>query len=189
MDSYIDNRSMDELVSSTEPNEKYDFIVEDIFRDKDYGWQLNYYNDFNTSYDSQIARLNAETKECKADIESNTKLLEKIDADVKNARANPSTKHLQNQAKISLSLYAGAVDAIAEDNRTLEKNAFTLENLTWLQYVESSQTKSLRYFRNKFKKDDDLDYMKRGVTWACSYASVLRQNQEQETISQERTVS
>lgn len=175
MDSYIDNRSLDEIVATTEPNEKYDFIVDDICRDKEHDWQLNYYDDFNTSVDAQISRLNVEISECRTDIESNTKLLEKIDTDVKTARANPLTKHLQKQAKISLSLYAGATDAIAEDRRTLEKNAIALVHLTWLQFVESSQIKSLRFFRNKYKKDSDLDYMKRGVSWACSYAALLRQ--------------
>jgi hypothetical protein len=60
----IDKRSVDEVINSTIPLKKYEYIVQDFLRDKKYDWKLNYYDNNNnhTTYDVIIARTNVENE-------------------------------------------------------------------------------------------------------------------------------
>jgi hypothetical protein len=86
MDTYVDNRSFEELVTDTTPDDSYDFVIDNILRDRDNGWTLNYYKPSrNSSCDAEIARINQEIIECTTAIAVNQKLVTKIEENIKNA--------------------------------------------------------------------------------------------------------
>ena len=64
IDSYCDNRSFKELVNDTVADSKYNSVVENILRDKESGWKLNYYKpDGKSSCDPELAKMYSELKE------------------------------------------------------------------------------------------------------------------------------
>ena len=84
MDSYTDNRTFDELVNDSKPDSSYDFVVDNILRDRDSGWTLNYYKPTkNSTCDAEIARMNLEINDRNTNIATNEKLIQKIDDNIK----------------------------------------------------------------------------------------------------------
>ena len=67
-----------------------------------------------------------------------------------------------------------AIDNINEYNIIIKKNESLLEEYKWLQFVELHKERHLRMIRNKFKMNRNLEYLRKGVSWICSYTDKLR---------------
>jgi hypothetical protein len=86
MDSYCDNRSFEDLVNASHVDDAYDSVVDNILRDRDNGWALNYYKPTkNSSYDAEIARMNLELNDLNANVAINEKTIQKIVDNIKYA--------------------------------------------------------------------------------------------------------
>lgn len=86
MDSYTDNRTFEELVNDSTPDIAYDFVVDNILRDRDNGWTQNYYKPSrNSTCDAEIARMNLEINERNKNVAVNEKLIQRIDDNIRNA--------------------------------------------------------------------------------------------------------
>jgi len=71
----------------------------------------------------------------------------------------------------------------------IKKNNKLLEEYKWFQFIEKNQTRNLRIIRNKFIIDNDLDYLKKGVSWICSYSERLRGNKVDESYVPKEDIS
>ena len=165
---YNDNRSFDEVVKSTQPDKRFESVVQDIIRDRDYNWSLNYYSDNTTSWDVDLAK----TVESINDIENAIKINKAILANSKEKlvrnRLEPDDKmYLKLSAKAKEDInqsYAQAIDDLNLSTKQLEELKPLKNEQTWKQYVDKMGTCNLRTLRTKFRKDDDIEYLQRGVT-------------------------
>ena len=80
-DRILDKESFEKPIWATEPEEGHEWNVEDILRDRDYGWKLDYYHEKDTSWDVSVSRMQMKIRKCQDDIESNKKILAKLDSD------------------------------------------------------------------------------------------------------------
>jgi hypothetical protein len=181
-DLYIDKRSLDEIIKSTKPLIQYEFIVTDILRDRDYRWELDYYKDDNqTTYDIIIARTNKENNDYMKFIEENKLLIDKTrDIIEKNNKNDKKIDKKINLKELNTKI-EDAIDMISNLNILIKKNNKLLEEYKWLQFIEFNETKNLRVLRNKFQIYNDLDYLRKGVSWICSYSEKLRGNKVDES--------
>ena len=167
------------VVSTTEADERDEYIVKDILRDKDYGWKLNYYspND-KPSWTISVIRSRKKIEHLKANIIKHQTILAKIDEDTDCSRLDPTDdkyKKLTRKEKEEMNrLYAIAIDSINEDNNNLEEliNIHRINEIN--ECVEITRTQFLRKIRNEFRTNRELDYLKRAVTWAINYTEKLR---------------
>jgi hypothetical protein len=188
MTDYINQRPKSELIAETEPLAGYDFIVRDIQRDRDYGWTLNYYNDWaKTSYDVVICRSEMAIREATKSIAQNNGLMDTLSTEIAQAKLDPkNAKYKKMTVKVMEAkqlAVASALDDIAEAERTITSETAALEKHKWGQYVEKWLYSHLREIRNTYRIKADEDYLRRGVTWACSYADKLAGREYKEPVS------
>jgi hypothetical protein len=178
MTDYINTRPLNELIAETTPLPLYEYIAQDIQRDKDYGWSLQYYKDWeSTSYDMAICRSEMAIREATKTIAQSNTLMDTLSAEIARAKLDPKHAHYK---KMTLKVMeakqlgvASALDDIAEAERTITNENVALEKFKWGQYVEKWRYRNLRYIRNTYQLNGDFEYVRRGVTWACSYADKL----------------
>lgn len=167
------------VVSATEPDERDEYIVQDILRDRDYGWKLNYYSPTEKpSWTIPVIRGRLKIDQVKANIVKHQTILAKIDEDTDCSRLEPTNekyKKLTHKEKDEMNrLYALAVDTINEDNNNLEELINELRKNEINECVEITRTQFLRRIRNDFRSNRDIDYLKRAVTWVVEYTEKLR---------------
>jgi len=167
-----ETRSFEEQVASTIPNSKYDYVIENILRDKEYGWSLNYYKpDGKSSYDVGIARMTNEIKELTANIVTNEKLMKTLDQNI----SNSSHKKIQkSQLETWDKQFVLAEEEIRNDTHRIQEIQNLLPKWEWNRYLELGRESSLQHVRNSFMIDNNMEQLAKGVTWACSYDSKHR---------------
>lgn len=179
--------TFDMLVNSTEPDNIYSHIITDILRDKQSGWSLKYYEDNRTSWDPVVGLTRDTIARCNSSIISNQCLLDKQAKDLELSRLakdHKDYKLLTKQEKKHMdSAYVIAIDEINSDKQTLRVMEPYLEDALWSQFVESRTTQFMRYIRNKFMHDGDLNFLKRGVTWVNNYAKNQRDPNSSATVA------
>ena len=180
-DLYVDTRPVDEIINSTKIIPQYEFIVNDIIRDRDYGWSLDYFKgDGTTTYDVIIARTKMETNDYMKLIVDNKLIIDKTRDLIDNY--NKETGKVKGKEKNKIDInelnkkIEEAIDNISEFNNLIKKNEVLLKEYKWLQFVELNQEGHLRRIRNRFQIYGDLEYVRRGVSWICSYSEKLRGN-------------
>ena len=184
---YIDKRSLEEIIKSTKPLIQYEFIVKDIIRDRDYRGELDYYKDENnTTYDIIIARTSMENNDYIKFIEENKLLIDKTREVIEKYNNNNNKKINLKELNTKLE---DAIDMINNLDILIKKNNKLLEEYKWFQFIEKNQTRNLRIIRNKFIIDNDLDYLKKGVSWICSYSERLRGNKVDESYVPKEDIS
>jgi hypothetical protein len=194
IEPYLDNRTFEELVNSSIPDDSYNFVVDNILHDRDNGWTLNYYkSEGKSSYDAEISRMNLEIIDRTTSIVTNEKLLQKINDNIKNAseknrqiaveRAHTATKE-EKAVKPVISHLEFKNDLVetwknqrelAEDEMMIDRRRITeikslLPKWEWNRYLELSLESNLQRIRNQFVIDHDEEFLRKGVTWACNYA-------------------
>jgi hypothetical protein len=178
MSDYIEKRSFEELVLGTESDKRYEHVVDDILRDKAYGWSLNYYSDSaKTSWDVAVGRTALRIVKLEEGVAYNKTLLAASEDKIKRSRLEPNDANYLKISKVALQAvdqaYATATDEIGEMTKELEELRPLQEEQIWKQYVEKRTGATLRQLRNKFQIDGDVDFMRRGVTWAWAYCYKL----------------
>ena len=186
-DTYTDNRDIDTIVNSTTADPKYEHIVTDILRDKRHDWSLNYYNDKKTSWDIEIVKAKNILKDCQDLISLNNAILDKQTKDLAKYRlgkTHPDYLHLTTQnLKTMDSAYAVATDTITESRDRINTTTAFLNEALWNQYIESRTTRIMRHLRTKFKADDNIEFLRRGVTWIHNYAVKLHKYNTLNTVT------
>jgi len=170
LDMYIDKRPIDEIINASKIYPQYEFIVNDILRDRDYGWTLDYYKgDNTTSYDVIIGRTKMEINDYNKYIVEN-----KLSIDKARDLIDKNKKLKKNEIDDLNKKIENAIDSINDFNNLIKKNESLLEEYKWLQFVELHKERHLRMIRNKFKMNRNLEYLRKGVSWICSYTDKLR---------------
>jgi len=171
--AYIDNRTLEEIVQSQVPDAAYDFTVRDIIRDKLQEGKLNYYDDNRTTWDVIVAKTQLKLRQYRNDIDTNTKMLQQIATDTANSRLPTTDKNYKKIVKAQQQImdqnYATAIDSINDDTSTIKREQLLLQDYLWNQHLEASINRMMRYLRNKFIKDGDIDFLRRGVTWTRNH--------------------
>jgi len=171
--AYIDNRTLEEIVQSQVTDAAYDFTVRDIIRDKLQEGKLNYYDDNRTTWDVIVAKTQLKLRQYRNDIDTNTKMLQQIATDTANSRLPTTDKNYKKIVKAQQQImdqnYATAIDSINDDTSTIKREQLLLQDYLWNQHLEASINRMMRYLRNKFIKDGDIDFLRRGVTWTRNH--------------------
>ena len=174
MDKWIDKRPFEEIVMSTTALPAHANIVADILRDKKNDWNYNYFKpDGQSSHDAELYRMIAEKQERDANIKTNVSLVETLDKHIKCARLLPTDKDYKKAKPAEITNWDRQYVQAEEDVLTDTKRSAELEGLiqkwSWNRYLELGRERTLWRLRTKFKYDNDLDFLERGVTWASEY--------------------
>lgn len=169
--------TFEEQVNATDAEPRYEYIVDDIMRDKARDWSLKYFDDKANSWDPAVARTKAAIWHCENNISTNQAVLENQALVLKNSRLpqdhkdyKPINKHA---VKAMDQAYVVATDEINYHINALKSLRPYLEDALWSHYIESKTTRTMRYLRNKFMNDSDINFLRRGTTWAMTYAKKL----------------
>jgi hypothetical protein len=66
------------------------------------------------------------------------------------------------------------MDQICELENCIKKTKQELKDYELFQYIELNEEAHLRNIRNKFMIDNNLEYLKKAVTWICSFSDRMR---------------
>lgn len=174
MDKWIDNRPFETIVMSTTALPAHENIVADILRDKAHDWRYNYFKpDGHSTHDAQLYRMTAEKAECEANIKTNKGLVDTLDKNIRCSRLPPNDKDYKKVKPDIIANWDRQYVQAEEDIMTDSKRSTELEGLiqkwSWNRYLELGRERSLYRLRNKFMRDNDIDFLRRGVTWASEY--------------------
>jgi hypothetical protein len=159
------------------PDESHRPVVENILRDKQSGWIHNYYMYAGTSVDIPLARAHAalELKNIHTatlPFENELAALKKrVPLDAKEMTRVKGIIYKNNCEAKRLSAIVGAGEFLKNYTSI---NA-TVEELEKKKFTEEYRRSHLQRLRDKFKKDGDIEYLTRAVTWVeCSAASMAK---------------
>ena len=174
MDQWIDKRPFEEIVLSTTALPAHENIVADILRDKAHDWRYNYFKpDGHSMHDAEIWRMNHEKAACDANIKTNTTLVETLDKHIKCARLPPNDKDYKKAKPAEVANWDRQYVQAEEDILIDTKRSAELDSLipkwSWNRDLELGRERTLYRLRNKFMRDNDLEFLRKGVTWANEY--------------------
>jgi hypothetical protein len=174
LDSYTQKRSFEEIVQNVVPDEAYNYVVDTILHDKKQNWSLDCFKpDGKSIQDVKIARMSAEKAKCDSAVKANGLLLEVLAENIRCARLHPTDKNYKKAKPIEISNWDKAYVQAEEDIMLDSKESCLLTDLIadreWNRYLELFSGGYLWLARNKFRYDNDMDFLKRAVTWACNY--------------------
>jgi len=170
--------------ADTEPNPKYEHVVENILRDRAAGWKHDYYRDTSTSVDAHVGRAQLEIQRHKQLIKKWEGLLDKIMSSIEKSKLEPSepadpaapkVKKLSPKEVEDLEKeYSEIYKVMCEQMVLLDGANTACDDLTWKQYAESKRLSLIQGLRNTFMLNADEDSLRRGVTWVEEYCKKLR---------------
>lgn len=171
MTDYLNTMSFDALVIKTEPDSRFESVVLDFIRDKTYGYADSYGNN---SWDSDLARTNDKIEQIKKENKTNLAILEKCKDQLERLRLDPKNKDyikLKPEQKQSIQAnYAMATDAIRDCNEELPTLLALQSKFMWNRTVEQMTSGNLKKLRMKFMCDNNINYLRRGITMALTYS-------------------
>lgn len=173
--------SIVERVLSTTPLDKYNHLVDNILYDKKSGWNADHYkNDGRSSLDPEIGRMTAEKRNCDAAITDNEKLMVECDKNIQRARLPKTDKNYKKASPGEISRwdkqYVQAQEDIMHDANRSDELREKIELWSWNRYIDVGRTNRLKWLRDKYMRDDDLEFLRKGVTWVCAYADCQSYN-------------
>jgi hypothetical protein len=156
-------------INSVMPIKRYDYIVEDILRDKKYNSSLDYYNNTTqaSSYDILIAKTKMKIDQIQSNIVDSKSYIDKSREVIEKNNKKTDVKELNKKIEESM-------DQICELENCIKKTKQELKDYELFQYIELNEEAHLRNIRNKFMIDNNLEYLKKAVTWICSYSDRMR---------------
>ena len=167
-----------ESVRQTEPNPKYEHVIENILRDKADGWKHDYYRETSTSFDAHVGRAHAEVQRYKVVIKKWEIALEKIMSAIENSQleaSHPKFKKMSPKEVEELEKeYSEAYTIKCQQMVLLDGAEQVCQDLTWKQYTERKRLSLIQGLRNTFMMNADEDYLRRGVTWVENYCTKER---------------
>jgi len=174
MTDYYNTMSFDALVSKTEPDSRFECVVQDFIRDKTYGYADSYGSN---SWDSDLAHTNDKIAQIAKDIKTNVSILDKCKDQLARNRLDPKDKNyvkLKPEQKVSIQAnYAMATDALHELNQELPTLHMLQSKLTWNRTVEQMTDSNLKRIGVKFARDNNVAYLRAAVTMVLTYAHKL----------------
>ncbi len=181
MDKWIDKRSFEEIVAATADSGLYRETLNLILRDEEHGWSYNYFKpDGHSFHDVQICRMRQEKKECDDAIKANEHIVLTTDKRIKAARLPTTHADYKKASRVEITnwdkQHVQALEDIMHDSKRSVELEDLIQKWSWNRYLELGRVSSLWHLRCKYKMDRDLDFLKRGVSYACGKAQKERYN-------------
>lgn len=164
-----------EIVLATTVLDKYADVVKNILRDEESGWTADYYkSDGRTSLDPEIGRMVADKKGCDEAITDNERLMTECDRNINHSRLPKTDPKYKKATPADVSRwdkqFVQAQEDIMHDANHSDYLGEQIELWSWNRYIEQGRMNRLKGLRDKYKDDGDLEFLRKGVSWACASA-------------------
>jgi len=181
MDKWIDKRSFEEIVAATPDSGLYGDTLSLILRDEAHGWRFSYFKpDGHSSHDAQLCRMRQEKKTCDDAVKANTQIVATTEANIKAARLPPTDPDYKKASRAEITnwdrQHVQAQEDIMHDSKRSAELDELIHKWSWNRYLELGRESALWRLSCKYKIDRDLDFLKRGVSYACGKADKERYN-------------
>lgn len=158
----------EEYVKTVTPDPRFNYIVNDILRDKASRWSYNYYSNPRSQWHGRVMKHTNTSLQIEQSIARNIKAIEVLDTQIANCKLDPKDpmyKPLKKDEfeKIDLK-YTELVKSNIYLKEDLKAETEQYDKYWHLDYIYSSTNKNMYALRNKFQLDGDLEYLKKGVT-------------------------
>ena len=161
--------TFEEEISSVEPDVRYDYIIQDIIRDKNSSWSHDYYSNSSSTWTIKQAISQSEIDRLNSRINVLNGTMKKLDQQIANSKLNPNEKGFKSLSPADIERidqgFKDAVYEIRECQGDLDSEKPKCEQFRFNAMVDSRRIVGLRDLRNRFVMDGDLDFLSRGVTW------------------------
>ena len=162
-------QSFEEYVKKVEPDQRFEYIVRDILRDKESRWSHNYYANPISQWHFKLNKCATSVRSMQEVINKNLKTLAELDLQIKKSKLDPKNPEYQPLKKsefekidATFTELAKANIYLADDIKAEQKE---LDKYTYLDYIYSRTNKNVYALRNKFQIDADLNYLRKGITF------------------------
>jgi len=162
-------QTFEECIKTVDPDERFEYIVRDILRDKESQWSHNYYANPSSQWQLNIAEHKMSISSMQQAINKNLKVLAELDLQIARSKLDPKHPDYKPLKKdefekidVSFTELAKANIYLADDIKAEQKD---LDKYSYLDYVYSRTNKNIYALRNKFQIDGDLDNLRKGITF------------------------
>jgi len=162
--------TFEDHLESTNPDPRFNFIVEDILRDKQSGWSHNYYSNSASQWSIALAKQIYKVAQMQQTINKNATVIEFLSKQIQNSKLPSNHKDFKPLKKDEFAkVEANYIEVVkeniylADDMKDLKKD---IDKYSYLDYICSTTNQNIYKLRNKFQLDGDLEYLKQGITLA-----------------------
>jgi len=161
--------TFEEHMKTVDADERFEYIVRDILRDKESQWSHNYYANPSSQWQSNITEYKMSISSMQQAINKNLKVLAELDQQIARSKLDPKHPEFKGLKKdefekidISFTELAKANIYLADDIKAETKE---LNKYSYLDYIYSRTNKNMYALRNKFQIDGDINYLRKGITF------------------------
>jgi len=162
-------QTFEDCIKTVEPDERFEYIVRDILRDKESQWSHNYYAIPSSQWQLNIAEYKMSISSMQQVINKNLKTLTELDQQIARSKLDPKHPEFKGLKKdefekidITFTELAKANIYLADD---IKAEAKELDKYSYLDYIYSRTNKNIYALRNKFQIDGDLVDLRKGITF------------------------
>jgi DNA-directed RNA polymerase beta' subunit len=162
-------QTFEEHVKTVEPDQRFEYIVRDILRDKESRWSHNYYANPTSQWHAKVIKHATSVRSMQEVINKNLKVLAELDLQIKKSKLDPKNPEYQPLKKgefekidASFTELAKANIYLADDIKAEQKD---LDKYSYLDYIYSRTNKNMYALRNRFQIDGNLDNLRKGITF------------------------
>ena len=155
--------TMQELYSHIETlpyDDRFRETVDNILRDKESHWVLNYYNNTQSIWKVKLVRLASALQEKREIFDRNKDILQKSQTQLKGPKPLPAKQRETLQFAINAAITQNT-DLAVEIKRLLEE----YNDTAFLEMMDRFTLCRIKEFRDKFQNDGDLNFLKKAITW------------------------
>lgn len=162
-------QTFEEYTKTVEPDQRFEYIVKDILRDKHSNWSYNYYSNPISQWHSYVIKHNMSIVSMQQAISINNKVLAELDLQISKSKLDPKNPGYKALKKDELEKIDATYTELAKANIHLyddiKDETVELNKYRYLDYVCSRTNKNIYTLRNKFQIDGDLDCLRKGITF------------------------
>jgi hypothetical protein len=162
-------QTFEERIRTVEPDQRFEYIVRDILRDKESQWSHNYYATPTSHWHTNLIKCTASVRSMQETVNKNLKMIAELDIKIKKSKLDPKDPEYELLKKdefekidATFTELAKANIYLADDIKAEKKE---IDKFTYLDYIYSRTNKNVYALRNKFQIDGDLDYLRKGITF------------------------
>ena len=160
--------TFEEHVKTVEPDQRFEYIVRDILRDKESQWSHNYYANPTSQWQLNIAEYKMSISSMQQAINKNLKTLAELDLQIARSKLGPKDPEFKPLKKDEFEKIDATFTELAKANIYLtddiKAETKELDKYYYLDYIYSRTNKNIYALRNKFQINGDLDHLRKGIT-------------------------
>jgi hypothetical protein len=162
-------QTFEEYTKTVEPDQRFEYIVNDILRDKKSNWSYNYYSNPISQWHANVVKHNMSVLSMQQVITKNNKTLADLDLQISKTKLDPKNPEYKPLKKEEFEKIDETYTELAKANIHLfddiKKEKVELDKYRYLDYVCSRTNNNIYTLRNKFQIDGDLEYLRKGITF------------------------